>query len=236
MTNSRSWQRLCVLPGEMRASPRPGKAIGSFESRTKDFLPSGPREGEKRGVFVCMERVACSWEESCPGCLGGRMSASEGQAFILEKRALSSSSAAHGCASPPSPPLSCLSCQVLPALLVALSPTPGHSVSLRPCRQQSSWHRRVKLEAAFLFLTSLWSFPAGKPWLLQFPTLQLIHSFPGFPKCFVGSQNTCSVNSDPGGKLAEMSFLHCNDDFVFKLQVDRIPPVSPAAPGALLQE
>lgn len=111
MSNSRSWQRLCVLPGEMRASPRPGKAIGSFESRTKDFLPSGPREGEKRGVFVCMERVACSWEESCPGCLGGRMSASEGQAFILEKRALSSSSAAHGCASLPSPPLSCLSCQ-----------------------------------------------------------------------------------------------------------------------------
>lgn len=129
MSNSRSWQRLCVLPGEMRASPRPGKAIGSFESRTKDFLSSGPREGEKRGVFVCMERVACSWEESCPGCLGGRMSASEGQAFVLEKRALSSSSAAHGCASPPSPPLSCLSCQVLPALLVALSPTPGHSVT-----------------------------------------------------------------------------------------------------------
>lgn len=115
-------------------------------------------------------------------------------------------------------------------------PQPQGTVSLRPCRQQSSWHRRVKLEAAFLFLTSLWSFPAGKPWLLQFPTLQLIHSFPGFPKCFVGSQNTCSVNSDPGGKLAEMSFLHCHDDFVFKLQVDRIPPVSPAAPGALLQE
>lgn len=57
-------------------------------------------------------------------------------------------------------------------------PQPWGTVSLCPCEQQSFWHRRVKLEAAFLSPTSLWSFPAGKPWLLQFPTLQLIHSFP----------------------------------------------------------
>lgn len=115
-------------------------------------------------------------------------------------------------------------------------PHPWGTMSLCPCWQQSSWHRRVKLEAVFLFPASLWSFPTGKPWPLQFPTLQLIHSFAEFPKCYVGSQNTCSVNSDPGGKLAGMSFLDWNDDFVFKLQVDRIPSVCPEASGTLLQE
>lgn len=44
------------------------------------------------------------------------------------------------------------------------------------------------------------------------------------------------MNSDPGGKLAEMSFPDWNDDFVFKLLADRIPSVSPGAPGTLLQE
>lgn len=106
---------------------RPGKAIGSFESRTKDFLPSGPREGEKRGVFLCMERV-----ESCPGSLGGRMSASEGQEFILEKQASSFPSAAHGCASPPPPSSS----SFVPLLQAAPSPaggpvpSPGHGVTV----------------------------------------------------------------------------------------------------------
>lgn len=33
-----------------------------------------------------------------------------------------------------------------------------------------------------------------------------------------------------------MSFLDWNDDFVFKLQVDRIPSVCPEASGTLLQE
>lgn len=76
MSNSRSWQRLCVLLGETLSSPRPGKAIGSFESRTKDFPPSGPREEEKRGVFV----------HGKGGWFHGRnpvlTSASEGREFI----------------------------------------------------------------------------------------------------------------------------------------------------------
>lgn len=43
-------EAVCSVWGDL-SSPRPGKAIGSFDSRTKDFLPSGPREGEKGGEF-----------------------------------------------------------------------------------------------------------------------------------------------------------------------------------------
>lgn len=147
------------------------------------------------------------------------MSSSEGQAFILEKQAPSFSSA-RGRASPPSPPPALSSFvpfqplflggrgSVLPALLVALScPCPRAQCHPVTCWQQSSWQRRVELEAGSLFPNSLWCCPAGKPWLLRFPTLQLARSFHEFPKCFVRSQNTCFVNSDPWGKLGEMFFL-----------------------------
>lgn len=154
------------------------------------------------------------------------MSASEGQEFILEKQASSFSSAAHGCASPPPPPP--------PPFLPGCSqpswwpcPQPWGTVSLCPCWQQSSWHRRVKLEV----LSS--SQPHCGAFLLEnfgFSSFPHFSSSTPSLKCFVGSQNTCSVNSDPGGKLAEMSLLGWNDDFVFKLQVDRIPPVSPESP------
>lgn len=53
MSNSRSWQGLCVLHGEMIESTMTGKDIGHVESSTKGFLPSGPEKGEKkRSVFV----------------------------------------------------------------------------------------------------------------------------------------------------------------------------------------
>lgn len=51
-----------------------GKDIGHFESSTKNFLPSGPKKGGKREVFLCMERVAhymggiMSWLLGEAGC------------------------------------------------------------------------------------------------------------------------------------------------------------------------
>lgn len=192
MSNSRLWQRLCALPGETLSSPRPGKAIGSFESRTKDFFPSGPREGEKRGVFLCMERV--------PGSTGGILSWLFGRQDVNLRRPRDYFGKA-SCRFLICSTWMCFtsfSSSFVPFLPGCSQtswwpcPQPWGTMSLCPRWQQSSWHRRVKLDAAFLFPTSLWSFSAGKPWLLQFPTLQLIHPFPEIPKCFVGSQNTCS--------------------------------------------
>lgn len=140
MSNSRSWQRLCVLCAEILSSLRPGKAIGSFESRTKDFLPSGPREGEKRGAFLCLERVA----RSTGGILSwlfGRQDVSLGRPRVyFGKAKLQVSHLQHTdvphllllllllfCAFP---------ARVLPALLVALSPALGHNVTAKLLAQE----------------------------------------------------------------------------------------------------
>lgn len=192
--------------------------------KTSSYLAQKKREKErsvfvhgKGGLLQGRNRVLAAW--------GGRMSSSEGQAFILEKQAPSFSSA-HGRASSPSPPPAPFSFvpfqpafhwgrgAMVPALLVALSPPRTQCPSVT-CWWQSSWQRRVKLEAGFLFPNLLRCCPAGKPWHLQFPTLQLARSFCEFPKCFARSQNTCSVNSDPCGNLAEKLLLDWYDFFFF---------------------
>lgn len=213
MSNSWSWQRLCVLC--VLSSPGLEKPLAVLNLELKTSSPLAPQREKKEECFCAWKGwnpVLALWEAGCQP----QKAKSLFWKSKLQVSHLQHMDVLHLLLHPP-PPL-CLCSRLLPALLVALSPALD-TVSPWPCWQQSCWHRRVKLEAAFLFPTSLWSFPAGKPWLLQFPTLQLIHSFPEFPKGFVGSQNTCSVNSDPGGKLAEMSFLDWKDDFVFKLQV-----------------
>lgn len=218
-----------------RLSHLPGleKPLAVLNLELKTSSPLAPERKKKEECFCAWKGWLVPREESCPDISLGRPRVYLRKAsvtFLICSTLIcltssSSSSLLLFCALPRWSQPSWWPCL-----------QPWGTVSLCPCWQQSSWHRRVKLEAAFLFPTSLWSFLAGKPWLLQFPTLQLTHPFPEFPKCSVGSQNTCSVNSDPGGKLAELSFLHWNDDFVFKLQVGRNPSVSPEAPGTLLQE
>lgn len=237
LSNSRSWQGLCILHGGMIESTMTGKDIGHFKSISKDFLPSGPEKGEPSSVFVCGKGGLLHRRNHVLAAWGGRMSGLEDQAFILEKQAPTFSST-HGCASLPLPSpvplLSCLSRQhswrkwsCAPS-----SPAPlplGNAVTATDW-QEGAWQRMVKLIAGLFFPISLRCCPAGMPWLLLFPTLWVAWSFHEFPKSFARSQKHLLSELRSFGKLAEMFFLDWCLYFIFFLiagKYDTFPPEAP---------